>query len=528
MTSSAILSLRDDYWETFTLTDEDREFIYSYLLEIEIPLTSPEILSALVNERIRLEKVALEKQRTSGGDIYLPAKTYQANQDLVFPAFGWQHAQVIGLRAGQNPDLGEFQVIQVQFDNKETKEFAANLPDHLLNRPQELSIDDTSLDANAVLSIYGDKLLEVINSELTKNQEFVRIAGKWFPRALLIDINVGHLNLVEAILDMAGGGPSPTQPLLEQIGLAANANSKLVEFSLDHALQEDPRFDEVGPAGEVVWFLNRLEPESVLQVPAYLRYQEIEYDPSLLTEQMRELERKLDDELSPSSGKYPAAAEVQLTLIYPHWRAGTLPLTARINHLFPTAYEAPRIRFQLVDGETGQKFPGWVVRNNRYVYGLQDWYKNHGITPGSLIHIRHGKNPGEVIVQCDSQRGAREWMRTVLVGSDGGIVFAMLKQIITAGYDERTAIAIPDPEGLDVAWRQIQKDRVPFERIVVNTVRDLARLNPQSHVHASELYAAVNIIRRCPPGPIFALLASRPWFIHVGDLHYRFDDSERA
>jgi hypothetical protein len=182
----------------------------------------------------------------------------------------------------------------------------------------------------------------------------------------------------------------------------------------------------------------------------------------------------------------------------------------------------------LVDGETGQKFPGWVVRSNHYVYGLQDWYKSHGLMPGSLIRIKRGKDPGEVIVQCDSQRGSREWVRTVLVGSDGGIVFAMLKQIITAAYDERMAVAIPDPQVLDTAWKQIQKDRVPFERIVVNLMRDLAKLNPQSHVHASELYTAVNIIRRCPPGPILALLASRAWFIHVGDLHYRFDDSERT
>lgn len=528
MTSSATLSLREDYWETFELTDEDREFIYNHLLEVETPLTSPEILSVLVDERIRQEKLALEKQRISGGDIYLPAKTFIPNQDLVFPAFGWQHARVIAVRPGRNPDLGEFQVIQVKFDNNDSREFAANLDDHLLNRPQEISVHDSSLDAATVLSIYGEKLLEIINTDLTKNQEFVRIAGKWFPRALLIDINVGHLNLVEAILDMAGGGPSPTQPLLEQIGLTTHTNSKLVEFSLDHALQEDPRFDEVGPAGEVMWFLHRLEPEGVLQVPTYLRYQEIEYDPSLLTSEMHDLERKLDDDLSPPSGKYPSVNEVQLTLMFPHWRAGTLPLTARINHLFPTAYEAPRIRFVLVDGETGQKFPGWVVRANHYVYGLQDFYKSHGLMPGSLIRVRRGKNPGEVIVQCDSQRGTREWVRTVLVGSDGGIVFAMLKQVITSAYDERMAIAIPDPEGLDAAWKQIQKDRLPFERIVVNTVRDLAKLNPQSHVHASELYAAVNIIRRCPPGPILALLASRPWFIHVGDLHYRFDDSERT
>lgn len=141
--------------------------------------------------------------------------------------------------------------------------------------------------------------------------------------------------------------------------------------------------------------------------------------------------------------------------------------------------------------------------------------------------VKKGKKPGEVIVQCDAQRGSREWVRTVLVGSDGGIVFAVLKQVVTASYDERMAIAIPDPEALDVAWKQIQKERIPFEKIVVNTVRDLAKLNPQSHVHASELYASINIIRRCPPGPILALLASRPWFVHVGDLHYRFDDSEK-
>jgi hypothetical protein len=527
MMSTATLSLREDYWETFELTDDDREFIYNHLLEIETPLTTPELLSALVNERILKETSALEKQRTSGGDIYLPAHTYSVNQDLIFPAFGWQHACVTSIRQGQNPDLMNFQVIQVKFDNNETREFASNIPDHLLNQPQDISIKDTSLNANLVLAKYGEQLLAIINTELTKNQEFVRIAGKWFPRALLVDINVGHLNLVEAILDMAGGGPSPTPPLLEQVGLSSNTNSKLVEFSLDHALQEDPRFDEVGSAGEVVWFLNRLEPEGVLQVPTYLRYQELDYDPTLLTPEMHELELKLDDELTPFSGKYPAVNEVQLTLTFPHWRAGTLPLTARLNHLFPIAYEAPRIRFQLVDGATGQKFPGWVVRSHRYVFGLQDWYKSHGLMPGSLIRVKRGKNPGEVIVHCDSQRGAREWVRTVLVGSDGGIVFAMLKQIIAAAYDERMAIAIPDPDGLDEACKKIQKERVPFERLVVNTVRDLAKLNPQSHVHASELYTALNIIRRCPPGPILALLASRPWFIHVGDLHYRIDESEK-
>jgi hypothetical protein len=146
--------------------------------------------------------------------------------------------------------------------------------------------------------------------------------------------------------------------------------------------------------------------------------------------------------------------------------------------------------------------------------------------PGSIVRVSRGKQPGEVEVRVDSRRAGREWIRTVLVGSDGGIVFAMLKQMVAGLYDDRMAIAVPDVDALEAVWAKQQKDRSPFERIVVNMVRELAKLNPQSHVHASELYAAVNIVRRCPPGPILALLASRSTFVHVGDLHYRINDTE--
>jgi hypothetical protein len=341
-----------------------------------------------------------------------------------------------------------------------------------------------------------------------------------------VDINIGHLNLAEAVLDMGGGGPLPTSMLLEQIELEADVNPKLVEFSLDLALQEDARFDEVGPAGDVLWFLKRLEPPEVLEPPTFLRYSGIDYDRSLMTENMLEIERQLDDELSPLEAKNQHLDKGEIRLIFPHWRSGTLPLSSSIRHLFPTAYEAPRIRFILVDGASGDKFPGWVVREKRYVYGLQDWYEEHGIIPGSIIQVRKSKEPGEVIVHADTQRSSREWIRTVLVGSDGGVVFAMLKQIVSAPFDDRMALAIPDKEALDPIWDTPPREQPPFERVVVNTVKELSKLNPQSHVHASELYAAINIIRRCPPAPLLTLLDSRPWFTHVGDLHYRLSDTE--
>lgn len=520
-------SLREDYWNSFNLQEEDIEFLYNHLLEKETPLTSRELIDALVKERIRRETLALERQRSSKGDVYIPKEHYRLQQSLIFPGLGWKQGQVVGVRPGRNPELGEFEVIQVLLEDGEQKELASGLAEHVLNTPPDLTQVDPLLDSRRVLKLYESDLIINLEAELEKNPDFVRIAGRWFPRTLLVDVNAGHLNLAEAVLDMAGGGPLPTASLIEQVGLSTTENPKLVEFSLDLALQEDPRFDEVGPAGEVVWFLQRLEPAEVNQPPAHLRYSEIEYDRSPFTQAMLELEKELDDELSPVSGK-SSQDEVEIRLIYPHWRSGTLPLSARMRHLFPTAYETPHIRFTLVDGNSGKKFPGWVVRPKRYVFGLKDWYQEQGVMPGSLVWVRRGQNSGEVLVRCEPRRSSRDWIRTLLVGSDGGIVFAMLKQAVSVAYDERMGIAVPDPEAVDLVWQRLQKERTPFERVVVNTVRELSKLNPQSHVHASELYAAVNVLRRCPPGPILALLASRSWFVHVGDLHYRFDDSEQG
>ena len=317
---------------------------------------------------------------------------------------------------------------------------------------------------------------------LTTNTDFVRIAGRWFPRALLVEINIGHLNLAEAVLDMAGGGPLPTSALLEQIEVSSNVNPKLLEFSFDFALQEDVRFDEVGPAGIILWHLQRLEPKQVLETPIYLRYVGIESDRSQLTEEMLELERELDDELTPMDGQYEYMEEVEICLIYPHWRSGTLPLSARTRHLFPTAYEAPRIRFTIVSADTNERFPAWVVRPSRYVYGLKEWYEERGLMPGSLFRIKRGKKKGEVIVKSESRRATRDWVRTVLVGSDGKPVFAMLRQIVTSTIDERMAIAVPDVEGIDGIWERYKKERPPFERIVVNVMQELSKLLSLIHI----------------------------------------------
>jgi hypothetical protein len=146
------------------------------------------------------------------------------------------------------------------------------------------------------------------------------------------------------------------------------------------------------------------------------------------------------------------------------------------------------------------------------------------MVPGGLVRISHGDQPGEVKVEALAHRATRDWVRTVIVGADGGLVFALLKQQISVEFNERMVVFIPDPAAVDQVRDQIAKKRQAFQETVKMLVRLLVGLNPQGHVHAQELYAALNIVRRTPPAPLLSLLANDPEFIHVGDLHYRLNE----
>ena len=542
--ASVPFTLPADYWQTFFLGKKDLEFLSTYLFENETPLTEKELVPVLIGERIRNERETLAKQQRSLGQVYLPEGHYKVGESLIFPALDWKKGKVTNLRPGENPAMGEFEVIKVEFEGGTLRLLAAGLADHKLNQPVEISVDDQLLNPENVIKAFGPDLEHKLDKALSADGDLVKVAARWFPRALLLDISVGQLNLAEAVLDEAAAGKLlTTTALIDQLEISGNVNPKLIEFSMNHALQEDGRFDEVGPAGEVLWFLKRLEPQDVQQIPVPLRYIEIPYDRAILTREMLALEAELDDELADVAVPVPAyhpesrtgrenelpageVGEVTVSLSYPHWRAGTLPVSARVRGLFPTAYESPRVRFTLVDGQSREEMPAWVVRQHGYVYGLSALYQKYGLIPGSLISVAKGKKPGQVIVTPKTRRPTRDWVRTVLVGSDGRIVFAMLKQNLTTEFNERMVVAVPDPSSVDEACEQVAQHHLPFEQLVADMMRELVKLNVQGHVHAQELYSALNIIRRCPPGPLLAFLTGNSSYKHVGDLHYRLAETE--
>lgn len=521
---------RPPEWTTFDVSDGDLEFIVNTLMEREIPLTTREMALALLVER--LERARREEARAAEVQeaAYRPAEAYVVGARLLFPAMGGARGQVVEVRPGSNPAFEPFDVIGVAMEpDGARREFAARLAGHALNEvPPAEAQPAWRTDPEAVFERHGPAIEARLHERLARESEIVRIAGRWFPRALIADIHSGHLNLAEAVLDVAEGGPLPTTSLLEHVELPPSVDPLLAAFSLDYAMQEDERFDEVGPAGQVLWFLRRLEPPEVLYAPPRLVLNDPAHDRARLTPELQRLEGALDDEFGPAPEPGPAAGDVDeavVPLLFPHWRVGTLPLSSTLQPFFPTAYESPRIRFILVDGHSGETFPCWVARSERYVTGLEAWYRKYEVPAGGLVRVRRGQAQGEVVVEAVDRRRRNDWIRTVSIGDSGQIGFSMLKQPVGCAYDDRMIVGLADAVALDEAWLRGEQRRLNVERLVAHVFRELAKLNPQSAVHAQSLYSGVNVLRRMSPGPIFAELVSRPYYAHVGDDYWRLDDT---
>ena len=165
--ASVPFSLPPDYWQTISLNKKDLEFISTYLFENETPLIEKELVPVLVNERIRTEREELVNKQRSIGKVYLPEGHYHAGESLVFPALDWKKGKIAGLRPGANPTIGDFEVIEVEFDDGTSRLFAAALAVHKLNQPVEISIDDQMLNPENVIKTHGLELEQKLEEALS-------------------------------------------------------------------------------------------------------------------------------------------------------------------------------------------------------------------------------------------------------------------------------------------------------------------------------------------------------------------------
>jgi hypothetical protein len=511
------------YWvSNYTVSDTDIEQIYNHFLEVERPQTIEELARIVMTHRVAEEKNEI-RRRLAGRTVYRPQNSFKVGEELVFPALKFAYGKVKAARTGYNPVDGSFKVIAVDMNGKE-REFAAELTsEHPLNAEDGVAAAEPTeeMDAAELVSQFGSIVADKLSTALATHAEFIRLGRQWFVRGLMAEVNIGHLHLTEAILEMNEGGPLPAESILVDLDMDANADEAVKKFSLNHALLKDERFDEVGPPGKVAWFLRRLEPEAVRETPERLRHTPIHYDRALLTPQLLLLERELDDEWSELEPETTGPQPTLLALMYPHRWSGTLPLSSRTRPLFPTGISA-RQRITLVDDQNGEEIMAWVVGEQRYIYGLTDWYAANDIPVGGFISLRPGPEVGRVLLGYDRRKPQKEWARVATV-EENRLKFTLDRRSIGCGYDDLLIVATDYVAAVDALRRRLEER--PLANLIAELFPQLAALNPQNTVHAKTLYSALNMVRRVPPGPIFAELVRHPAFQTVGDHYWQYNGS---
>jgi len=507
-------------------SNAELDAITNLLLERETPMTTAELARWLIETRLESERQALQT-RYQNIKVYDPSQTYKIGDRLTFSKMDYALATVVGLRPGHNAEYGPFEVISVEFDEvlyngtRGMREFAACLtqPHALSNAPAPHAPQLSQFSADDVLKAHPGFLKE-LEAALSNSKDLRRVAGYWFPQELVMPVDIGMLHLAEAVLDVSGDQPMTTEAIVEQIGGLGSAPMSLQVFSMNVAMSQDKRFDEVGPLGQVLWYLHRQQPEDVRRPPVWLQHRAIDFDPSLLSPAMRELELELNDELSKLPPLEDDLEEASAYLIYPHRRAGTLPINRMIRTVVPTA-RTPRIYVEIVDDVNHTRFPGWIVHEHQYVYGLLDYYTQNRLSIGTRLYLRKGEHAGQLRLRYDAYKARREFIPVVQATRDH-LTLMQTQRAIGAEYDMQLIVGIDNLEATDELTRSFQNKSLAT--ILKAIITEAGKFSPRGAVHAKTIYSLANVFRRVPPGLVFATLAANPDFQSIGDVLWKLSE----
>ena len=515
-------------WSAVTIDDNDLDLIYNRLLEKETPMTPLQLAETLIENRIKSLKKAGKEESKKNDHYYRPGKKYTVGDEIEFPMMEGAKGVVESVRDGNNPALGPFSVISVIFNDGRKKEFASELVSHKLNDFDYDNPDRNLLDPKYVFRKFGRQIGKKIGYLLSQNEDLVRIGSFWFPQALLTDVNPGYLNLAEAVLEMEEGRPLHTEEILEQLEYPMDSNPELTIFSFNYAMQNDPRFGEVGPANVVLWTLKEMQPEDVRKIPMTLKFNKDLFsnaydgldDDFVFSSILDELDEKQLEEPLESADSF------DVCLSYPHWKAGTLPLIGALQSIFPTANETDNVVFTFRDKKCGETFMGWVILSKNYVCGLKPWYRTNGIIPGSIFKVNRTDDSGVIELELIPPRSSKDWIRTFSLDDRNHFSFPVSQHRVTTDFDERMAIYVENSPQLDTFWESNNRKESNFIRQIEMVCRELSKDNPQGIIHFNEIYAGINMLRRIPPRLLYSILLQDESIRRIDQMYFKLIEKD--
>ena len=514
-----------DFWNEVGTTNADVEHLYGFLLERGIPTASRELTAHLIEWRVREEEKKLAELAARRAPLYQPKQTFEVGQTLFFTALGNREGLVKQVRPGDNPRLGDFQVITAQLtDEPKPREFvAAYAAPHPLNEDHARSAQSLEVTPEQAVAAQGDKVRTALLQRMGADKEFIHVGDEWFLKGLLPEIHAGYLNLAEAAIEQAGDAVR-TGDLLKILELPQTVKKPAALFALAIVLGNDERFEDVGPAGDARWYLTRLELPEARERPAGLEVASL--GKVSLSGELETIAAELFDEADSNgdTGKPSAAArdEITLILMYPHRQAGTLPLTAVVRALLP-GFSRPRLKINFQDGLTQEKFPGYAVSDGHYLAGLAQWYAARKLSPGAYVTLKRSADPLTLTIDYQPQREHSLWVR-VARGVNGHLVFSQEKRPVSYKYDEEMLIVIGEPVGLETVAQTARQQR-SLTILLEDIFPELAKLSGAGHVHAKTLYSALNLIRRAGPRTVMGALTESRAFTSVGGGYFVLNEA---
>ncbi len=514
----------EDYWNNFSVTDTDIERLYGYVLERGEPVPTRDLVHQVVEARVRDEEIRRARY-SQHATLYQPKLEYELGQRLIFSELHDAEGIVSAIRPSDNPRIPPFQVITVQLQDGQRREFAAKyeLP-HPLNEDRAAVTVTTDLTVDQVLDQYGAQIEAMLLVRLRRDKEFVEQDGTWLLRGLFVSITEFNLNLAEAAIEQSNSVAPTSIPTdeLAQISevRAENAKRSTLFFSFEHALRNDERFVNVGPRDEPRWFLSRLQSVEAREVPRILQMPSQPPHAFALPPELEALVEELEGEAdvsgvaAPKNGLTPI---ISLALTYPHRRAGTLPLTSAVRAFFPET-DNPSMLITLVDAAKGTRFPGWYVREGNYLAGLKAWYDQNKLNPGAYVQLTKSAEPLTVKVEYQPQRERSLWVRVARVDA-GQLTFMQLRKPLAHKYDEEMLIVVGDQAALDQLHASNRPDR-SLEILLTEIFPELAKLVPGGRVHAKTLFSAVNFAKRVGPRAVFTALVESTSLVSLGGGYF--------
>ncbi|MBI3912731.1 MAG: hypothetical protein HY327_00840 [Chloroflexi bacterium] len=507
-----------ELWNHVGSTDADAEYLYGLLLERGAPMMLRDLAEQLIAKRLQEQAQVQAQVEARRAQRYQPKETYAAGDRLYFPALNNVTGVVKKTRAGDNPRYGEFQVLVVQLEGEaKPREFAAAFAHaHSLNQEPSAETVAAMTPAHA-LQQFGAGLIANLRRRLGADKEFVLIGDQCFLRELLTEIPDGYLNIAEAAIESAADA-LPTIELVNVLQLPPNVKKTGVTFSLASALAHDARFEDVGPAGKVLWYLTRLEPPEAREQPAIL---EMLAEPvTALSPELETIASDLFQESNAGARENKAEPFQELTLVltYPHRRAGTFPLFPSVRALLPP-FAHPRLKVTFVDAATQEKFAGIAVADGNYLAGLSQWYNTRHLQPGAYVTLRRHAKALTIEMDFQPQRERSLWMR-VAKTVNGQLTFAQERRPLAFKCDEEMLIGVGDPVGIDAAAEKLRRAYPHLDALLEYVFPELAKLSGAGRVHAKTLYSAVNFVRRAGLRAVMSALSKSHAFTSAGGGYF--------